>query len=325
MREIQRRRAGLMMAAFLIMGMTTSTVSSAVPNYGLDFVTIGTPGNAPTVPADYHPFFPRPLGAVNYNYRLTRTEITYDDQLEFLEAYTTYRDGGDILQSQGEIFYFGGNIWELNEGSENRPGQMSPRLWMRYANWLHNGKALTADAFESGAYDTSTFGRDENGNLTDQMTRSEGARFWIPSLDEWVKGGYYDPNRFGEGEGGYWLYPHSSDARPATGLPDEGGETNTSVRDAPKDAGSYPDSQSPWGLLDYSGGQPELMERIGRSYLLLGSVAGSGDTLQDRLGTLSFTLPTVSISGLRLASVVPAPGAGVFVVGTISVLARRRR
>ncbi len=305
--------------------LALATTTSAVPNHGLDFVTIGDPGNPPTDPAMLHPSLLRPLGAVNYKYRLTRTEITYDHQLEFLEAYTTYREGGDILQSQGEIsFFFGG--WHLNEGSENRPGRMSPRLWMRYCNWLHNDKALTADAFESGAYDTSTFGEDEDGNLTDQMTRSEGARFWIPSLDEWVKGGYYDPNRFGEGEDGYWLYPHSSDARPQGGLPGEGGETNAQAVDPPLDAGSYPNAQSPWGLLDYSGGQPELAERLGpRFYLLLGSVAEFGDTGQDRLGTVFVTSSTAPIPGLRLASVVPAPGAGVFLVGITSVLARRRR
>ncbi len=304
--------------------LALATTTSAVPNYGHDFVTIGNPGNPHTIPGVDHSG-PRPIGAVDYEYRLTRTEVTGAQQNEFIQAYAPYMQESD-RQSWGDISYLGGTTWELTPGLENRVGMMSPRLWMRYCNWLHNDKAITPEAFESGAYDTSTFGRDEEGNLTDQMTRSEGARFWIPSLDEWVKGGYWDPNRFGEGEGGYWLYPNSSDEPSLIDLPgvQEGGtNTGTTIQ---HEVGYFPDVQTPWGLLDYSGGEFEVAERINNSsYLEMGSAWGGGSpTSDDRLGQ-RFSTGASSPIGLRLASVVPAPGAGVFVVGGIGVISRRRR
>jgi len=298
----------------------------AVPNHGHDFVTIGDPGNPATDPTMYHPNFPRPLGAAGYEYRLARNETTYTQQLEFLQAYSENREGGEQLRGWGEIAWFGGTRWELNKGSENRPGRMSPRMWMRYCNWLHNDKALTADAFERGAYDTSTFGEDENGDLTDQMTRSPGAKFWIPSIDEWIKGGYWDPNRHGEGEGGYWIYPNSSDDYSVPGLPEEGGETNAGTA-INLDIGSYPDVQTPWGLLDYSGGQSEVVERIGSTfYLSMGSnAAGGSPDLGDDLGSIFYSSASASLDGFRVASAVPAPGAGVlFLAGTCAVTRRRR-
>jgi len=310
--------------------LAVALVSSAlgVPEYGHDFVRIGDAGNAPTDPAVHHPTTPRPLGGVGYEYRLTRTELTNSQQIEFLRAYAPYYTQHDnSLRSWGDITFVGlidgVAQWSLDQNESNHPGSMSPRLWMRYCNWLHNDKALTEDAFQSGAYDTSTFGRDENDDLTDQMTRSPGARFWIPSLDEWVKGGYYDPDRYGEGEGGYWIYPNGSDTPSVFGLPEEGGETNAGPGDLPEDVGSYPDEQTPWGLLDYSGGGHELTERVGLFYLALGSDSqGLGMSMED-IGSFGFTFENARIS-LRLASAVPAPS-GVLPLGVIGLLARNRR
>ncbi len=304
-----------------------ATTTSAVPNHGLDFVTVGDPGNPDFPVEQQHPLIQVSFGAVDYEYRLTRTELTYTDQLEFLNAYNPYIQESDS-HSWGDISRVAGT-WQLRKGSENRPGEMSPRLWMRYANRLHNDKALTQDAFESGAYDTTTFGRDEDGNLTDQFTRSPGAKFWIPSLDEWTKGGYYDPNRYGEGEGGYWLFPNQSDTPSIPGHPDDGGETNAGFGDYPLDAGSYPDTQTPWGLLDYSGGGGfEVAERftaLSTNYFALGSRAGISDIDDERLGWVFFSGATLGGNSLRLASAVPTPGASVFLVAGISALTRRRR
>lgn len=309
-----------MLHLFAAAAMVSSAL--AVPNYGLDFVTIGDPGNPHTVPGVDHQG-PRPIGGVDYEYRLTRTEITSSQQFEFLQAYDPFMNAVD-RRAWGDVSYSLGQ-WRLAPGDDNKAARMSPRLWMRYANWLHNDKALSADAFESGAYDASTFGRDENGDLTDQMTRSPGARFWIPSLDEWTKGGYWDPNRFGEGEGGYWQYPNSTDEASIQDIPGvQEGDTNTGTG-IRVDVGSFPTAQSPWGLLDYSGGEFEVGERINdRRYLQLGSQWGGGDPPRaDDLGSRSSEVPSGPI-GLRLASVVPAPGTGVFVVACVCAIRRRR-
>ncbi len=310
--------------------LALTTTASAVPNHGFDFRIIGDPGNPPTDPSVYHPNFPRPLGGIDYEFRLTRTEVTYTQQLEFMTAYAPhYFEDGGSLGDWGELrrvgISGGAPIWEINEGAEKYPAMMSPRLWARYCNWLHNDKALTREAFDSGAYETSTFGRNEDGTITDQMRRSDGAKFWIPSIEEWTKGGYWDPNKNGEGEGGYWLAPNSSDTRSIPGHPDEGGETNAGPGSYPMDVGSYPDTQTPWGLLDYSGGGRELAERIGSfSYLMLGSEANFPGG-SDGIGRFFVASPDTGFLSLRLASAVPAPGASVFLVAGISALTRRRR
>src|SRR5690606_20365357 len=115
--------------------------------------------------------------------------------------------------------------------------------------------------------DTSTFHTNPDGTITDQPTRSPGARFWIPSFDEWVKGGYYDPDRYGEGEPGYWLHPGRSQTPLVSGLPWEGGETNGGVdllvsHDPARNVGSYPHVRSAWGLMDISGGATEWIEQL---------------------------------------------------------------
>jgi len=44
--------------------------------------------------------------------------------------------------------------------------------------------------------------------------RHKDARYFIPSEDEWYKAAYYDPNKNGEGLGGYYEYPTGSDTPP---------------------------------------------------------------------------------------------------------------
>jgi hypothetical protein len=217
-------------------------------------------------------------------------------------------------------------------------------------NWLHNGKksaneATSAD-FETGAYDTSTFDRVQgpSGNFyfTDQDSHSEGARFWIPSLDELTKAAFYDPNRHGEGQGGYWDYPTSSDTAPIPGDPALGGQTNAgsvqpqyndwpSGQFRPLDVGSYPDTQSPWGLLDTMGGGLELTEtwtttnQESQALRYLGLTGALYSPLfQGELGDITGTSVNSWFS-LRLASIVPTPGGAALLAFGALLAARRRR
>jgi hypothetical protein len=183
----------------------------------------------------------------------------------------------------------------------------------RYCNWLHNGKATNREAFENGAYDTSTFTTNANTTINDQRTHSPEARFWIPTLDEAIKASYYDPNRHGEGKEGYWLYPGRSDEQPYSEFPWNGGETNggTWAGDDLRfmDVGSYPTVQSPWGLLDTSGGLGEYTEGIAqnRSRLSLGS--RRYDQFPEDFDLLAahfrFTNVNGHFGGFRMASSVP--------------------
>ncbi|MBL0922401.1 MAG: hypothetical protein IBJ10_09780, partial [Phycisphaerales bacterium] len=175
---------------------------------------------------------------------------------------------------------------------------------------------------------------------TDQQERSEGARFWIPSTHEWKKAGHWDPNRYGEGapgdQGGWWEYPITSDAAPVSGEPGLGGQTNAGAfppgQTPPFNVGSYPHVQSPWGLLDVSGGAHEWMEEFvdpDRPNSRFSSVTSiyfpSTPALHDILALFG-SLGPVQTAGVRLASVIPSPSPiAVLAVGLMCVGRRRGR
>ncbi len=73
----------------------------------------------------------------------------------------------------------------------------------RFANWMHNGR---------GAGDTETGAYTLNGVTTGQaVPANAGARFHIPTPDEWYKAAFYSP-RLNGGKGGYYVFPTQHDA-----------------------------------------------------------------------------------------------------------------
>ncbi len=325
----------LVMAALLGLGFAAVSAAHAgpTPSYGIDFVTIGDPGNRPVNQEEGPRFFPpyatEPIsvGRVNYRYRMARTEMSVGKWLEFVNAYAPYYDGPtnwSEFTSDWIVFDNQSNEYRAIAGAENYAADMGWRYAARYANWLHNGKTLDQGAFESGAYDTSTFGRNDDGTLTDQLERSPGARFWIPNLDEWTKAMHWDPG-MNNGDGGYWRYPHSSNLEPVVGAPGEG-ETNAGSGDF-YDVGAYSDVMSPWGLLDGSGGLSEWLESTQSEYTR--SRRGSSwsfDQWWDQIDIIADSNPQSSVGGLRLVSSIPSPGTFAFlVISTIHLAHRKRR
>jgi hypothetical protein len=312
----------------------------------LEFVTVGAAGNAGASPAQFEwlEFFGwGPLGRVDYEYRLTRTEVTNTQYLEYVKAYSPYYDGpfDSSVQDpglEGFDIYSATNDpadpqWFVASGTENFPAEISWIHAARYCNWLHNGKVNAAWAFETGAYDTSTFMRQSAGMWTGQNVRSPGALYWIPSLDEWIKGMYFDPNKFGVGVGGYNLYPTGSDIAPVSGLPGTAG-AQTSVDMGPDrfDVGSYPDVMSPWGLLDGSGSRREKVEWDRISGGRLGGLKCGTSTsalLPELLDQLGYSILGSSTEyadgGLRLASAVPVPSTILIVCFGLVVSTQRKR
>lgn len=242
---------------------------------GYVWLTVGDPGNrafgglegGPVLMLTWIQFAGR--GSVPYRYRITQTEVLVWQYLEFVEAYWPFFDGDPLSIDLTGDFIIGarqgnGYIYEIIAGWEDAPSNMSLRNAARFCNWLHNGKVSERWAFEKGVYDASTFTRNPDGSYNDDYSRSPNARYWIPSLDEWLKAVYYDPDRFGAGQGGWWRFPAAADEPLLVALPSKGGETNGSLwnwyNNPLLPAGMYPDIQSPWGLLDASGGFAELTE-----------------------------------------------------------------
>jgi len=90
----------------------------------------------------------------------------------------------------------------------------------RFCNWLHNGQPTDgverAGTTETGAYTL-------NGDTTTGLeTRNAGAKWWLPSENEWYKAAYYDPT-LNQGAGGYWRYATRSNVARGNRV---GGEAN---------------------------------------------------------------------------------------------------
>ncbi|MFZ4576041.1 MAG: SUMF1/EgtB/PvdO family nonheme iron enzyme, partial [Phycisphaerales bacterium] len=214
---------------------------------------------------------------------------------------------------------------------------------------LHNGKSLDRSAFLNGAYDVSTF--DDGPTYTDQVTRSAGAQYWIPSLDEWMKAAHYDPVKLNaDGSvGGWWSYSNRSDTSPVYGPP--GVLVNGRLAEANSNwsdfnypgynpfavpLGAYPQTMSAYGLLDVAGGTSEWLEETfsnpGETYFrgryFDGSPRDSPHYGADRIvGTFGSEAPLIPLTdtGFRIAAAVPSPGPGSLGVVLVYWSSRRRR
>ncbi|MEO1585236.1 MAG: SUMF1/EgtB/PvdO family nonheme iron enzyme [Planctomycetota bacterium] len=335
-------------AAGVLIGVQGVFAQQPPPDYGFDFVTIGDAGNDPWMGTDVTGRITNP-GAVNYEYRIARFETRTSQFIEFMNVIgsidpnrasivaPTFWGASGSFQPDGTV-----RFTQFSEESGDYPVVgISWRLAARYANWLHNDKAATADAINFGAYDTTTFESDpDTGDLLDQVSRSPDARYWIPSLDEWFKAAHYDPNRNGPGEGGYWDFPNGNNEPLTPGLPGEpGAETSYRVDEAGFNeltipVGAYPETQSPWGLLDVSGGATEWTETYlpgqeQRTRIWGGSLAGEDRGLltnEDAIGFIGADSPQIPGGrvGLRIASAIPSPSSAVL-LGMVMVVGGTRR
>jgi formylglycine-generating enzyme required for sulfatase activity len=255
---------------------------------GIDWVTVGAPGNRVYDGPD--PFnLVAGRGAVGYEFRIGRTEVTTQQWMEFFNAVsarpdplpfanlTWFRGGPTFWGAQVDPTYPGpGTRYRLNPAIDNAGmlpvGGVSWRTAAILSNWLHNDRGTSQAAFMNGAYDVTTFAPEfAFPTWTDQQEHHPDARYWVPTLDEWMKAVHYDPAANG-GAGRWWQQPNASDIPLTYGPPPAFGGDGTGMANAgftlPGNAqyriplGSYPSVQSPWGLLDAAGATAEWLETI---------------------------------------------------------------
>lgn len=333
---------------------TSASLGQSDPS-GIDFVTIGNPGNAPWTGGGST----NNRGEVDYTYRIGRFEVTTAQWCEFMNS-ALDRPANDRIP---DVFaptqwggvpttpVNGGQRFRVPTGNDMLPtGGVDWRTCAIYCNWLCNGKSNNRSAFLSGAYDVTTFGFYNNGStFTDQLTRTPGAQYFIPSLDEMMKASHWDPNRHGSGQGGWWLYSNGSDtpyvygpagvlvngqlatANAAWGSANFPGHDPFSIS-----LGAYTGVTSPWGLFDVAGGTSEWLEeahripdeQYPRDRYLDGSgwdtVAGNADRVNAFGGGQWPTYFGYEV-GFRIAAAVPAPAGSLALGGALLFLARRRR
>lgn len=333
-----------------LLSVAAASASGQVPppDYGHDFVTIGNVNN-PAYQATFPDLTYDGRGSVSYEYRIASREMDSGQFIEFANALNAaqipglqasdFIDGGfgaGLDPDTGVTVFF-----PLSSKSVNWPvRRLSWRLSAVYCNWLHNDKGSDPEAFLSGAYDVSTFGT-TGATWTDQARRSPGAKYWIPSVDEWLKAVHYDPNKESPGVGGWWDYSNGSNERPVTGLPGEGETSANIAAQIGSDAawqipvGAYADHTTPYGLLDASGGVSEWMEdwvfpndptdRFFDGHASEDFLYGIFDV--DHVATPRGSRSPGSASfyqGIRIAAAVPAPGTAAAVIVAVQFLRRRR-
>ncbi|MFU8830174.1 MAG: hypothetical protein ACNA8P_12175, partial [Phycisphaerales bacterium] len=193
---------GIVFGAALAVCAHGAEVSGPDAN-GFTWATVRAPGNVglPHGPYGVH----QGRGVVNYDYRIATTEMYTDQWLEFANTFSMQSDELDELVkpigwgARSDLNYSGpGNryIYDYEffyppEGPGRTHIGVSWRQAAMYCNWLHNGKTSDPASLMSGAYDTSTFTQNPDGTFNDQSTRSPGATYWIPSLDEYIKAAFY--------------------------------------------------------------------------------------------------------------------------------------
>ncbi|MEI7700928.1 MAG: SUMF1/EgtB/PvdO family nonheme iron enzyme [Planctomycetia bacterium] len=291
-------------------------------HFGIDFVSIGNPGNAADTTGG-----PNPAGAVNYQYGTAKYEVSEG----MISIYN-----GQYGTSQGlEI--------QTNGRGANKPATLvSWNEAARFVNWLNTSTGGYA------AYKFVTNGVKDNvslwnpGDVDDYDSanplRSRRAKFVLPSVDEWYKAAYFDPST-----NSYYDYPTGSNVTPtsvtsgtAPGTAVFGLGSGTVPADI-DDAGGL----SPYGIMALGGnvtewGEPQQLSLFSSDPDLhfpekAGAIQRGGSWL-DSASVLSATVfsdtaaagdagSAVGFRVVYLMAAVPEPGLAAIAGGLVGVLA----
>ncbi|MFH1616490.1 MAG: SUMF1/EgtB/PvdO family nonheme iron enzyme [Planctomycetota bacterium] len=187
-------------------------------------------------------------GRVTYKYAIGQYEVTNAQYAEFLNAVAASDPYGLYHTNMGDANYpYRGGITQTGSsgsyqykaigGREHMPvNWVSWRSAARFANWMHNGKVDEPNTTEYGAYDANTFTGTGWGH-DDQKTHYVGAKYWIPTRNEWYKAAYYGG---GSLSANYWSYPTESNTAPTAGPNDS--TANRANYDADSCPNDFPDA-----------------------------------------------------------------------------------
>ena len=288
----------------------------------IDWVTVGDPGNDPD------PATGSLYGAVNYEYKIGKYDVTIGQYTEFLNAvatsdpYSLYNTGmaSDLsmagISRSGESGSYTYSVMSNGGYSGNRP--ITFVTWFtaaRFANWMQNGQGNGST--ETGAY---TLNGAMSGNA---VTVNPGAQFYIPTENEWYKAAYYSPT-LNSGAGGYYAYATQSDSAPGNVV--GGGENQANYytgagysvtqssshsfeQHYTSDVGAFTNSPSYYGTFDQSGNVYQWNDLDGTVGSSRGARGGSWDTYASSLSSSNRDTQLAVAYGRDLGFRLAAPAA----------------
>jgi len=189
-----------------------SAVQAGVVNLGSfsgEFVTVGDPNNT----ADTTTY-----GAVSQTFDIMKFEFTNQQYVQFLNSVDPNGNQTNAIynasmgsDARGGISFTSGNSagtkYAVRTNMGNKPVNFVS--WFdaaRVSNWLHNG-ATSTSSMETGAYNLN------NATSGNAVALIAGARFFIPSENQWYKAAYY---KGGSTTAGYWAYATQSNSVPTS-------------------------------------------------------------------------------------------------------------
>lgn len=227
----------------------------------IPFVAVTNAGNAPDVNGK---------GAVPYDFRIGKYEINNRQYTAFLNAVAA-DDPKSLYNTNSATELHAGILrtgapgeyhYEIKPGMGHQPVVLVDFYdALRFCNWLHNGQptgAQDATTTEDGAYTLTPAAL-----AAENVLRNLGARFWLPSDDEWYKAAYHQPLEMGGDFGDYWKYPTRNFDAPISEPPPGGANSANSCCDAGRratDVGAYPLASSHYGTFDQAGNVQEWTE-----------------------------------------------------------------
>jgi sulfatase modifying factor 1 len=321
-----------------IVALLLATTAHAAP-IELDMVTVGDPGNAPDATG---------YGAVAETFQIGKYEVTIQQYTDFLNAVAKSDPYSLYIPMMGEdpptagISRAGvsGAYTYSVIGSGSRPVTfVSSWDAARFANWMHNGQGFGSTEIggywlngetwvslitEIGAYTL-------NGQTTGSWLPAvnAGAKFYIPTEDQWYKAAYY---KGGGINAGYWAYATQSDTPPGNAIGNAANQANyyagdySSSHNRSTDVGAFTNSASYYGTFDQTGNVSEWNDQ---------GLRGGGFGY-DAIG-VSSSFRTQGLGGdddgigigFRLAAPVAVPEPSTWVMGlagfACAALAARRR
>jgi len=205
----------------------------------MEMVTVGNAGNAADTTGA-----PNPAGAVAYEYKIGKYEVTNAQYAQFLNAVAARDTHGlyctsRVRNSLGEINSFCGITqsgatpnftYAVKANMGNKP--VNYVSWidaLRFCNWLHNGQPTglqDGSTTEDGAYTltgTNSIQLPGTDPTHGANGRNAGAKFHLPSEDEWYKAAYHQPAAQEGDADDYWLYPTRSNSAPTVASADSAG------------------------------------------------------------------------------------------------------